>query len=319
MRTKSALDFHFIFDNGPDINIPGTNWCPVNTFYKFYHLLKKERPDINLIYINAAEQRTNFKGYEGPASLYGPFYLMIRNIHTGKYFLISYWDTIKDIFNSKGTHFDLNCLEELITSIGVVTNDVQFKKLPWLNYTPFGYVSYLTECEDILEKLQSSGIEKIVPEKPRFRNFPNDPFRQFLMEDKRFDCIDKRYNLLHIPEYMHELYTHKIGLSVNGHGEICHRDMEILGAGNVLLRTKFVVEFHEPLIPDYHYVAVEVDDFLDYQTIANKLIEKYNEIKDKPDFLNFVAKNGREWYLKNGCTDGNAKLLLKLLDFNKLT
>jgi len=311
-------DYHFIFDNGPSIKSCPTGWCPVNTFFKYFHLIKEQKPEYNFIYINSAEEREKFKGYEGPASIYGPFYLMIRNIHTGKYFLISYWDSIKDIFNAKGTHFDLNYLAELVTSIGIVNNDIHFKKLPWLNYTPFGYVSYSTECEEVIEKLHLKNLDKTIPEKPRFRNFPNDPFRQFLMEDTRFDCIDKRTNILHIPDYMEELYSHKIGLSVNGHGEICHRDMEILGVGSVLLRTKFIVDFHDPLIPDYHYVAVDVDNYTDHKTIADKLIAKYNEIKDKPDYLDFIAKNGREWYLKNGCTDGNAKLLLKLLDFSKL-
>lgn len=310
-------DYLFIFDNGPTVDAPATTWCPTNTYFKFYHLLKKERPDLNISYVDSSVLRSQFEGYEGPACLYGPFYLMIKNIHTGKYFLISYWDSIKDIFTTKAG-FQLDFMAELVTSIGVVVNDIEFKKIPWIKYTPFGYVSFTTECEEELEKLHLKNIEKIIPEKPRFRNFPNDPFRAYLMDDKRFDCIDKRNNLLLPPLYMEEIFTHKIGLSVNGHGEICHRDMEILGAGSVLLRTKFIVDFDDPLIPDYHYVAVDVDNYRDYKTIADKLISKYNEIKDKPDFLNFVAKNGREWYLKNGCTTGNANLLLKLLDFNKL-
>jgi len=99
---------------------------------------------------------------------------------------------------------------------------------------------------------------------------------------------------------------------------VCHRDMEILGLGNVLLRTKFVTQFHEPLIPDVHYVAVDVENFKDHKTIADKLISKYNEIKDKPDFLDFVGKNAREWYLRNGCSSGNADILLKIIDFKKL-
>lgn len=309
-------DYNFIFDNGPQVEVCATNWAPANVFFKYYHLLKKERQDLNMMYIDAGTLRKHATIYTGPNCVYGPHYLMIKNVHTGRYFLVSYCDTNKDIFFNSG--FVLDFLEDLYTSSGIINSDIDFKRVSWLNYKPFSYVPSSIECEQELERLHLQNIQKTIPDKPRFRSFPADPFRSYLLEDKRFDCLDKRVNYLTHIEYMNEIFSHKIGLSVNGHGEICHRDMEILGAGNVLLRTKLVVDMHDPLIPDYHYVAVEVNNFRDYQSIADKLISKYNEIKDKPDYLDFIAKNGREWYLKNGCTDGNANLLLKLLDFNRL-
>jgi hypothetical protein len=78
------------------------------------------------------------------------------------------------------------------------------------------------------------------------------------------------------------------------------------------------VQFHEPLIPDFHYIAVDFNNYRDYQTTADKLINKYNEVKDNKELLDFIGKNAREWYLRNGCTDGNADLLVKLVDFKKL-
>ena len=94
--------------------------------------------------------------------------------------------------------------------------------------------------------------------------------------------------------------------------------MEILSLGNVLMRTKFVLKFNEPLIPDYHYIAIDVDDYKDHKTITDKMINKYNEIKDNTELLNFIGKNAREWYLKNGSTEGCSQLLLKLIDYDKL-
>lgn len=296
-------------------------WCPTATYVKYFKKLKELRPDIEVNHLDSVQMRLEAEKngqYFGHASRYGPFYMIVKNRETHKYTLVSYWDSIKDIFESHQCFFDMARMEQLITSIGVVRNDIEFKPLTYLKYTPFGYVPLTPECESEIEKLYALNVEKTTPDRPRFRNFPNDPFRQYIMNHPRFEGLDKRTNLLSIPEYMAELNQHKINLSINGHGEICHRDMEIMGLGNVLLRTKFVVEFHEPLVPDYHYVAIDFDDYKDHKTLADKFIAKYNQIKDDKPFLEFIGNNARAWYLRNGCTDGNAELLTKIVNLDLL-
>ena len=293
---------------------------PGATYAMFFNKIKELRPDIEFRYSDSRELRAQEDGktYFGHCCRYGPFYLMIRNVENNKYILVSYWDAIKDIFEFKQSGFDLGLMAEIITSSGIIQNDIEYIEIPYLKYTPFGYTPLSPENEKAIEILYAKNADKTIPDKPRFRNFPNDPFRQYLHTDDRFDCIDRREFNINKEEYMAELNLHKINLSVNGHGEVCNRDMEIMGLGNVLLRTKFVAQFHEPLIPDVHYVAVDFDDYKDYKTTADKLIAKYNEIKDNKDFLDYVGKNAREWYLRNGCTKGNAELLTKIVNFNKL-
>ena len=293
-----------------------------NTFCKFFAKIKEHRPDIQFNYVDAVKLRKiaiedgSFKGH---MCKYGPMYLIVNNPGNGKFFLISYWDSIKDIFEvSADTKFNLSLMQELITSVGVVVDDIRFKPVPYLKYTPFSYVPGSPDIETAIEVLYNSNLTKTIPDKPRFRNFPNDPFRMYVMQDNRFDGIDKRINLLSPYEYMAELNGHKINFSANGHAETCNRDMEILGLGNVLLRTKFVTTFHNELIPNYHYIAVDVDNFTDYKTVTDKIIDKYNEIKDDTELLNFIGKNGRDWYIKNGTANANADILVKILDFNKL-
>ena len=297
-------------------------WCPTTTYVKYFKKLKETRPDLTVNHIDSVQMRLEAernKQFFGHASKYGPFYMMVCNRDTNKYALVSYWDSIKDIFEaSSACFFDFSKMEQLITSIGIVRNDIEFKPLMYLNYTPFGYVPLSPECEQEIEKLYAANLEKTIPDRPRFRNFPADPCRQYIMNDSRFEGIDKRNHILQLREYMAELNSHKINISLNGHGEICHRDMEIMGLGNVLIRPKFVVKFHEPLIPDYHYIAIDFEDYRDYKTMADRIIDKYNEIKNKPDFLDFIGKNAREWYLRNGCTDGNADLLLKIVNLDLL-
>ena len=242
------------------------SFSPTNTFCKFFAKIKEQRPDITFNFKDAVKLRVQAEQaglYLGPNCKFGPMYMMVACRETNKFFLISYWDTIKDIFECPSCGFSLSLMQELITTLGVVVDDIRFKPIPYLKYTPFSYVPAQPEIEKYIEVLYSQNLPKINPDKPRFRNFPNDPFR-------------------------------------------------------MLLRTKFVGKFHNELIPNYHYIAIDVDDYEDHKTIADKIINKYIEIKNDTALLDFIGKNGREWYLKNGTAEANADILVKLLDFDKL-
>jgi hypothetical protein len=46
--------------------------------------------------------------------------------------------------------------------------------------------------------------------------------------------------------------------------------------------------------------------------------EKYDEIKDNDDLLREISKNGHEWYMKNGTTQGNVDILKNILNIDLL-
>jgi hypothetical protein len=52
--------------------------------------------------------------------------------------------------------------------------------------------------------------------------------------------------------------------------------------------------------------------------LSNRVIDRYNEVKDDHEYINFVAENGRKWYLENGTVEANANIAIEILDFNKL-
>jgi hypothetical protein len=98
-----------------------------------------------------------------------------------------------------------------------------------------------------------------------------------------------------------------------------------MGLGGALFRQKLVVDFHNKLIPNHHYIAVDFDDIptdTDYVTywhkLADRIHERFQEVKDDHDFIDFVAKNGRKWYEENGTSEKNADIIVSLLDFNKI-
>ncbi len=143
-------------------------------------------------------------------------------------------------------------------------------------------------------------------------------FRKYLLSDKRFNIIDTREQRLSIEDYLTEINYNKINLSFNGIGEVSHRDIDILGLGNVLLRPKLLVKFHNDLIPEYHYASVEVDDQSDFKTLSDAFIDKYNKIKKDKDYLEFISSNGKKWYMENGPTIKNSEIISKLMNLEKL-
>ena len=209
--------------------------------------------------------------YPNPFSKYGAYYLIIENPATHKYILVSYGDKLVDIAR---TEWDLENCVEIFSSIGYHENDVEYKKQTVIKATPISYVGGSAQNEKMLCELYAKRIEsgspRIYPQKPAFRG-QLYLFRRHLFDDERFEIKGEFYKLnekgevvpgetsrLPPKEYLEELDSRALNLSLNGTGEICFRDMEILGLGTALFRPKLVTELRNKLVPDYHYISVEI-------------------------------------------------------------
>lgn len=101
--------------------------------------------------------------------------------------------------------------------------------------------------------------------------------------------------------YFRDLLKYKIGLSVGGRGELCYRDIEYMAIGIPFLRFYYKSELNPPLVPDYHYIGVPRPTDLHSDKSGNKihaqlLIDKFNEVKDNIEYLNFISTNARKYY-----------------------
>jgi hypothetical protein len=304
----------------------GLEWCYVSIYHKLFNKLKETYPEIKFNYIDPNLVRLP-KKYNGPACKFGPHFMILENDENKKYFVISYWDKLKDIIVSNPvTNWDVENQVELFTSAGVHKNDYFYAPLD-CEYTPISYSTMTIDIEKKIEELYEQKNRRIYPSKLTFRGYLYQ-FRKFLESDDRFNMISKQTSILSQEEYMKELDKSKLNFNVNGAGEICNRDMEILGLGTALFRTKLVAKFHNELIPNYHYIAVDVDDIEydehkhDYngywKQLSDKVYNRFKEIRGDRDFIDFVANNGRKWYLENGTIDANVNVIHGLLDFNKL-
>jgi len=300
----------------------GYGWNPLVIFQGVLDNLIKKYPQHEFEFVDSLSLKDP-KTYGGPSNQYSNMFFRIQNKENDKYFLVSYWDIIKDIFEKEcGSGFIIENLVELFTSIGIQEKDYHgldryLPCSPPIVYTPISFSHTLLRAEPIIEELNKKQITKFIPEIPKFRGFCMG-FRKYLLQDRRFNIIDTRQQKLSIEDYLTEINNNKINLSFNGIGGVSHRDIDILALGNVLLRPKLSVKFHNDLIPEYHYASVEVDDQSDFKNLSDAFIEKYNKIKKDKDYLEFISSNGKKWYLENGSTNKNSETISNLMNLEKL-
>jgi hypothetical protein len=109
-------------------------------------------------------------------------------------------------------------------------------------------------------------------------------------------------------EYINEMQKYSMCLSLNGFAEICYRDIEAMAIQVPILRSRFLNDYHNELIADYHYIAGSEpceNGFLRYsklaKEIADQFIDKIESVIDNEEYLNNIALNGRQYY-ENNCT-----------------
>jgi hypothetical protein len=328
------------------------HWSNISAHNFVYNKLVEKYPEIEFHAIHTAvdlmpqpdgtyKSMREYTNYTGPACKYGPFWMVIQNTANNKFFVVSYWDKLNDFFH---TNWDVENCVEILTGIGLHKNDIFYEKLD-VKYTPTSFVGSTLQNEFRIEELYKQRMEmgknslldrtkrklglhkgtdpygRTYPEKLMFRGYTY-LFRKHIINDERYvvhtDKVDE-------PTYLQELDSYALNFSPNGAGEICFRDFEVMGLGSALFRQKLVVDFHNKLIPNYHYISVDFDDIpkdTDYVTYWNKLAdrihERFQEVKDDHDFIDFVAKNGRKWYEENGTAEKNSEIIVSLLDLNKI-
>ena len=315
------MEIHFIYETPHS-----TSNFQMEVFHKFYHKIKELRPDINCVYVNAQSEKKRLGLPMHQFGRYDGYMLEILNPENKKYTLASYGE-INHVFCTPGDAgfpyfgFDSTNIVDFITSTSWTNNSVQSKLSEHVmsyNPIPWSYAPINKFVEQYIEDSYNANLPKTIPDRPRYRCHPADWVRQHIMTDSRFDGINKATGSLNSDDYIKELASHRINISTNGNAEICNRDFEIMGLGNVLIRPTLVGKFYDPLIPGKHYIGVDYENYLDLKSVADSLIDTYNRVKQDNELMDYIGKNARDWYVKNGTIDANVDILIKLVDFSKL-
>ena len=302
-------------------HFPEGQWNTSTYFEALYNSLKNKYTEYT---INKVDSRKlpNLKSSSGCAK-YSYSHMIIENQENKKYFLVTYWDKMNCINNNTGWDME-NCVE-IITSSGTHKDDLYYEPLP-LKFTPFSYTTSRVDVDKkIYELRDTNNANRIIPQNPMFRGYLY-LFRNYLKKDDRFDIQSNgERDFLGYTDYIKHLNKYAINMSLNGAGQICFRDMEILGLGTALFRPKLSSNFHNQLIPDYHYISVDYDHIKNikntneyYGELKELIIKRWDEVIKDRDFIDEVASNGKKWFDENVPKEKQSEILIKIINFNKL-
>jgi hypothetical protein len=175
----------------------------------------------------------------------------------------------------------------------------------------------------------------------KFRGYNNLVNKMFFLSTTRREdpfalremglSIEAQGNM-NIDEYLNLAIQYKVGLAISSASELCYRDIEYMAIGLPMLRLEYVTQTNPPLIPNYHYIAIdrakynlpgspgnlEWGSHLDREggeIYVQAYKERFLEVKDDYNFLEFISNNAREYYNQYCSSLNRLSHLLKLLDF----
>lgn len=293
--TQPILKFYF--------QPPFNGWVVTTIYQALYNHYKTIYGD-KIIFDHTSINYNNEYGFRS-----GPHHLIIENIQTGYYKVITYWDNASTLANDYVGWDNKKCLG-IYSSVEANLST---------SLIPTSYCCYNAVHENTIRNINIIFDNK----KENSLSFRGYLYSQrfivseFLKTELSRHNIKFYQNLLSYEDYIKELNNHKIGLSFNGAAEICHRDIEILGVGSVLLRPKLKsTKFYNPLISDFHYVSYDTAD--DPKEQLEIISEKQQILLKDEEYMRYVAFNGCEWYNTNGSTQANVNILSQLLKLEEL-
>ena len=142
------------------------------------------------------------------------------------------------------------------------------------------------------------------------------------------DEFDFNYIKIPFDDYIIESCKYKLVLCFGGGGgyscgDFCFRDVEMFGIGIPIIRPKFNIRTTNELIPNVHYISVDIDDCLNAEfrikkeyeiDVANRIASTYKKYINDEDFLKYIAKNAKEWYDNNMTYPTIVNNVIKSLD-----
>jgi len=308
----------------------------VSSFFReLTSTLEKMYPDIQFEKI--ANKEYEQLGYGG---IYSCMSLSIMNPENQKYILVSFFDNWKYHF-MKHLGWEPNNMVQFLYPGGFNYIDYfNWKKEQEHNadivapsnieeiYAPFFYGPYNDLYQEELEEIYLSRSNAETIEKMFFRGWMWD-FRKKMLEslnDDSIEFIEKRGAELSYLDYLKDLSKYRAALSLPGGTEVCNRDIECFAVGIPGIRPFLNIEYPVRLIPNYHYISCYGDckywsgnpEYLSYQDFAQHVEYYWNIVKNNFEYLDFVAKNARQWYVENCTLENNLKYVMNNLKMEAL-
>jgi hypothetical protein len=135
-----------------------------------------------------------------------------------------------------------------------------------------------------------------------------------LDELSRRGVIGPEFGIVGFEQYFRESAPHRIMLSLPGMADVCNRDIECFGRGTCVLRPRIRNRFHNDLVPDHHYISVDVDvRTTDPLEVADRVERRFREVAGDHAYLAAVARHAARWFDDNVRVDAAMTLTAELL------
>lgn len=284
------------------------NPCNEHTrYYRNYNLFwdqltdeLKKNFDVqeNRYYENANSSLFEIKLSKGSSNTFGLLECeyVIEFVDSGDFYVLSVSDRISPAMLNEQSNPHLK--KVLISQFNYdyvkhhVGNNID-KYFPWIYFPQnvFNYENYYQKRKNTNDFINKMYFRGTTSQRPILQFFNKDLVEGFEPVGNYFD----------------DLIKYKIGLSIAGVGELCYRDIEYMCIGIPFIRFEYLSKLNPNLIPNYHYISVNrPDDIPTHNALSTdrlglehhaKLIEqRFLEVKDDTDFLEFISNNAKEYY-----------------------
>jgi hypothetical protein len=310
-------------------------YYPTSFFQKLYDRLLVEYPDYEFIIENNPSYKNN-----GLGSIYSCLNFSIINPENNKYILLSFFDNWRYHFMkhigwdpANMTQFfypgGFNHLEYFYFKNSQKSNaDVYCPNNIDTIYQSFYYSSYEVNDEEKITNLYDArNLQYTIPELyfcGQMWDFRKEMIKH--IKDPSISIVSKSNKYVSYYDHLNYLIHYRCSLSLPGGTEMCNRDIENFSIGVPVIRPNISISYDEPLIPNYHYISCYDNckywngypSYISYKDFALSVVDTWHRVKDNLDYLEFVSKNARLWYLKNCRIDNNMDYVLSKINMELL-
>jgi len=237
--------------------------------------------------------------------------VLIYDEHSDTLKAISYGEFnngLLQVFENRNSRNDILVLAHL-REWGILNLD-QYKKKYKYNLTNTNFLTYspFMDYDKIYKIRKNIKFDSMIDQ--AFFRCTTGRGDEFELE--KIGLINSRFPVKSLEEYLKKAITYKLGLSISGCSEICHRDIEYMAIGLPLMRFEFLNKYNPHLRPNHHYISISreglpKDSNRDQAGGKDYIIryqDRYNEVKNDQELLDHVSLSARTYYEEN-CTKKN--------------
>ncbi len=262
-----------------------------------------------------------------PSSVGGISNFQLINPKNNKTILMSFWDRGMDPLFIIGAGWENYKIKQYIGGLGMYMNSEEILIKYNVEHTPFQYPLGVINSDVYINKHTKTYDPQKKIKKAIFIGAMYGTRKSvcdILKKHPLFEIHDNQ-QVYHGYEYFKKLSDYRIGISMNGNGEFCLRDLEIMGLNLPLFRPKLKTQFHNKLTPNYHYVSVSEpsinahDNFnVSFEEIAQNYIDYVEKHINDYEYLKYISENGNNYFVNYTNTNYIVDLYIKLAKINKI-